>query len=85
MVGKWNTGPVTPSQSQASSANSGVPPPIAHSNKEALSILREMNINISKTNQKVETLSRRVDEMYDESDFTGYDYDDDEELPVRIV
>jgi hypothetical protein len=53
---------VTLSQSQVTSVYSGLPAPIVHFNKEVLSIFRQMNINISKTNQKVETLSKQVDD-----------------------
>lgn len=43
-------------------------------NKEALLILREMNSNISKTNQKVDSLSGRVDALYEDNDnYINYD------------
>ena len=71
-------------------ARSSAPtPPTSNTifNKECLSILREMNSNISKNNEKVEKLSQRVDALYEEeehypeneNDFqSGYDlYDYD--------
>lgn len=55
-----------PSQSQSQAQNNTTGSTLPQSfNKEALSILREMNLNINKTNEKVEHLSRRVDELYD--------------------
>lgn len=66
-------------------------------NKEALEILREMNKNINKTNDKVEALSVRVDsissemensENYDYESY--YDYGDDNgdeeqsQLPIEV-
>ncbi|XP_045166692.2 uncharacterized protein LOC123530066 [Mercenaria mercenaria] len=42
-------------------------------NAEALSILRQMNANINKTNKTVEELTGRVDALY--NDFDGGDYD----------
>ena len=48
-------------------------------NKECLLILREMNSNISKTNDRVEKLSERVDALYEQDTCTEYDYYDDPE------
>ena len=45
-------------------------------NKEALEILREMNKNINKTNEKVEALSIRVDNMSNELD-QNFQYDNE--------
>ena len=56
-----NTGKSTPTQPEAF-------------NKEALLILREMNRNISSTNEKVEALSGRVDALYAEPEGDGDEY-----------
>lgn len=44
-------------------------------NKEALEILREMNKNIDKTNEKVEALSIRADTLSKEDKPENYDYE----------
>lgn len=48
-------------------------------NAEAIAILRQMNSNQTKTNEKVEQLSQRVDEIYNMPDQYGdYYYDDND-------
>ena len=44
-------------------------------NKECLTILREMNSEISLTSDKVEKLSDRVDTLYDDYEQSDYQYD----------
>ena len=53
-----------------SSKQNQSPPTHGTMNKEMISILREMNANINKQGGKLESLSERVDSLYE-----GYDYE----------
>ena len=64
-----------PTEIASSTANTSQQYPFT-SNKEALEILRELNRNINKTNEKAESLSKRIDIMSNEMDsYENCDYD----------
>ncbi|XP_060602586.1 uncharacterized protein LOC132755706 [Ruditapes philippinarum] len=67
------------------SSSSTVSNDISGFNREALMILRDMNNNINKTNEKVESLTSRIDHLYEYQsddyshgyfDYDGSNYDD---------
>lgn len=51
------------------------PPSVSSFNSEALAILREINTNQTRTNDKVESLAQRVDELYSFGDENYEEYD----------
>lgn len=83
-VSSQNSENVRPTQTHAqgqgshaqTQANKGavIPPSVTGMNKEMISILREMNTNISKQGEKLETLTNRVDSLYNDYEYQESDY-----------
>ena len=60
-----------------SSKQNHSPPTPGTMNKEMISILREMNVNMNKQGDKLESLSERVDSLYEGYDYEYYDCEED--------
>lgn len=73
------TAPIVAAPIAGTSGSSSLPAQPQNFNKEALLILRELNKNVNATNDKVESLSVRVDNLY-----AGYDAEGGFEEEVHV-